>query len=209
MPAMGGFHVGIKEILLAGGVTLALLIALSVYSLAVIFQRWNVYRRALGEFRPFLDRLRSHLGAGKLQELAALAKRHPGPGARVVLATLTGPSGRGERKAAADRALERELAELERGLPILGTIGSTAPFIGLFGTVLGVMRAFRDLAGAANAGPGVVAVGISEALVATAAGLFVAIPAIVAYNYFTTRAGRFADELRWATDEILEKLTER
>ncbi|MBI4424295.1 MAG: MotA/TolQ/ExbB proton channel family protein, partial [Elusimicrobia bacterium] len=96
-----------------------------------------------------------------------------------------------------------------RQLPFLGSVGSTAPFIGLFGTVLGVMRAFRDLAGAAGAGPGVVAIGISEALVATAAGLFVAIPAVLGYNYFLVRAERYANELRWVTDEILDQLTER
>jgi biopolymer transport protein ExbB/biopolymer transport protein TolQ len=144
---------------------------------------------------------------GQLQEATKTCKRYPGAGAKVVLACLVGPTGKKERERATERALERQVSDLEKYLPSLGTIGSTAPFIGLFGTVLGVMRAFRDLANAASAGPGVVAVGISEALIATAAGLFVAIPAIVAYNYFTTRTNQFADELRWITDELLDRLT--
>ena len=91
----------------------------------------------------------------------------------------------------------------------LGTIASVSPFIGLFGTVIGVMRAFKDLASAAGAGPGVVAVGISEALVCTAAGLFVAIPAVAFYNYFRHQSSRMAEELGWISEEIIETLSER
>jgi len=197
------------DIIKAGGLTLFTLAALSIYSLAIIAQRWKLYREAVGGATDFLKQARRFVEGDKLKDVTALAKRHSGPAANVVMAVLVGASGKNERRAAAERALEREIAILEKGLPVLGTIGSTAPFIGLFGTVLGVMRAFRELAGAANAGPGVIATGISEALIATAAGLFVAIPAIIAYNYFTTRANSFSDELRWTTDEILDKLTER
>jgi biopolymer transport protein ExbB/biopolymer transport protein TolQ len=200
--------VSILDILKAGGLTLGTLAVLSVYSLAVIAQRWKLYSATVSGASLFLSRARKLAKDDNLKEVSGLAQRHKGPASNVVMAALVGPTGKNARRAAAERALEQEIAVLEKGLPVLGTIGSTAPFIGLFGTVLGVMRAFRDLAGAANAGPGVVAVGISEALVATAAGLFVAIPAIVAYNYFTTRANGFADELRWTSDEILEKLTE-
>ena len=84
-----------------------------------------------------------------------------------------------------------------------------APFIGLFGTVLGVMRAFKDLASAAGAGPGLVAVGISEALICTAAGLLVAIPAVAAFNHFNQKISRFESELRWMIDEVLDGLAER
>ena len=191
---MGAYHVGFKDIIMAGGFTLGILALLSIYSIAVIFQRYYYYRKAVGPLSGFVAKLRKLVESGRLNDAVALCKSQEGPAAEVVMASLRGASGKEERRAAADRALGRQVALLERGLPALGTIGSTAPFIGLFGTVLGVMRAFRDLAGAANAGPGVVAVGISEALVATAAGLFVAIPAIIAYNYFTTRANRFSDE---------------
>ncbi|HAZ09204.1 MAG TPA: flagellar motor protein MotA, partial [Elusimicrobia bacterium] len=83
------------------------------------------------------------------------------------------------------------------------------PFIGLFGTVIGVMRAFKDLASAAGAGPGLVAVGISEALVCTAAGLLVAIPAVAAFNHFNQKIADFSEELGWMAEEVLDSLSER
>ena len=200
-------HFGFIEVVKAGGLTLALLAAASVYCFALIWQRWVVYKRAMGGLDGFLRHTKHLIEKGQLKELMAYCRQHHGPASAVVLASLTGHEGLTERRAATERVLEREIALLETGLPVLGTVGSVAPFVGLFGTVMGVMRAFRDLAGAANAGPGVVAVGIAEALVGTAAGLFVAIPAVLAYNYFTTRANRFQDEMRWLVDDILEKLT--
>jgi biopolymer transport protein ExbB len=89
-----------------------------------------------------------------------------------------------ERKAG---AIEEERARYERRLAFLGTLGNNAPFIGLFGTVLGIIRAFHDLSGNQAGGVAVVMAGISEALVATAVGLMVAIPAVVGYNYFNRR----------------------
>ena len=198
---------GILQVVKAGGVTLLLLASASVYCFGLIWQRWAVYQNAMGGLEAFLGQAKACVEKGQLKELMALCRGRQGPAASVVLASLTGHEGLTERRAATERVLEREVALLEVGLPVLGTVGSVAPFVGLFGTVMGVMRAFRDLAGAANAGPGVVATGIAEALVGTAAGLFVAIPAILAYNYFTTRANRFQDEMRWLVDEVLEKLT--
>ncbi|MFH2202873.1 MAG: MotA/TolQ/ExbB proton channel family protein [Elusimicrobiota bacterium] len=206
---MGSYNVGLRDLIAAGGFTLSVLALLSIYTSAVIWERWRYYRKNLSGLDDLLRQLRAQIEKGDLHDATKTCKRYPGAGAKVVLACLVGPAEKKERHGATDRALERQTAELERRLPALGTIGSTAPFIGLFGTVLGVMRAFRDLATAASAGPGVVAIGISEALVATAAGLFVAVPAIIAYNYFTTRANHFADELRWITDELLDRLTKR
>jgi biopolymer transport protein ExbB/TolQ len=85
--------------------------------------------------------------------------------------------------------------EAEHRLAVLGTIANVAPFIGLFGTVIGVIRAFQAIAVKASAGPSVVASGIAEALFATAAGLFVAIPAVIAYNYFLKRSRKLSLEL--------------
>ena len=205
---MGG-QFGVVAILKSGGFTLAALLAASIYSFGLIWQRWNVYQKALGGLDSFLRHAKHLIEKGQLKELMAACRTQPGPASAVLLASLSGHEGLSERRAATERVLEREVALLEKGLPVLGTVGSVAPFVGLFGTVLGVMRAFRDLAGAAAAGPGVVAVGISEALVGTAAGLFVAIPAVLAYNYFTTRANRFQDEMRWLVDDVLDKLSAR
>jgi biopolymer transport protein ExbB/biopolymer transport protein TolQ len=199
----------LHQVIEAGGVVLLLLVALSVYSLALIWERWRFIRKTFRDQKRFLDMVRRCLASGDLAELLAQCRTAKGPAPEVLLATLVGPCHKEERRRSSERVLNQYLTKLERGIGSLGTIGSIAPFIGLFGTVLGVMRAFRDLAGTAGAGPGVVAVGISEALITTAAGLFVAIPAIVGYNYFTARIGRFSDELRWTSDEILDHLTEK
>jgi biopolymer transport protein ExbB/TolQ len=92
--------------------------------------------------------------------------------------------------------------KLERYLSILGTLGNIAPFIGLFGTVVGIIRAFRDLAVSGSGGPSVVAAGISEALITTAAGLVVAIPAVIAYNYFLRRVGTVMTEIEAASKKL-------
>ncbi|TBR21972.1 protein TolQ [bacterium] len=204
-----GAQFSVWAVLKSGGVTLLVLLLASVYSFALIWQRWTVYSKAMGGLDGFIRHAKHLIEKSQLKELMAACRQQPGPASAVLLASLSGHEGLAERRAATERVLEREVALLEKGLPVLGTVGSVAPFVGLFGTVLGVMRAFRDLAGAANAGPGVVAVGISEALVGTAAGLFVAIPAVLAYNYFTTRANRFQDEMRWLVDDVLDKLAAR
>ncbi len=206
---MGAQPIGLKEILIAGGPTLALLILLSVYSLALIWERYRAYAKARAGLPGFLDKLRHMIRDGNLAEAVNLSRAHKGPAAGVVMASLVGPSNREERRRSTERAVARALADLERGVAQLGTIASVSPFIGLFGTVIGVMRAFKDLASAAGAGPGVVAVGISEALVCTAAGLFVAIPAVAFYNYFRHQSSRMAEELGWISEEIIETLSER
>ncbi len=202
-------HEGFFGVLAAGGPVLAGMFLLSVYGVALIWERWRFFRRATGGYADFLARVRAAAAAGKLQEAAALARQHRGLAAGVIAATLSGPPHREERQRSAERAIGRAAAELERGLATLGTIASVAPFIGLFGTVVGVMRAFHDLASAAGAGPGLVAVGISEALVTTAAGLLVAIPSVAAFNAFNQRIARFQEDLGWAVEEVLDGLSER
>ena len=202
-------HTGFKDVLFAGGPILAGMIALSIYCIALIWERGKFLARETRGYQEFLSRVRAAAAAGKLQEMAALAKQHKGLASAVVLATLTGPTHREERQRAAHRAIGRAVSDLERGISTLGTIASVAPFIGLFGTVVGVMRAFHDLASAAGAGPGLVAVGISEALVTTAAGLLVAIPAVAAFNHFNQKISRFSEELGWMVEEVLDVLSER
>jgi len=203
------FHVSVKDILLAGGATLWLLIALSVYSIALMGQRWRCLRRSTAGLGALLGRLRADLAAGNLADAVKLCQAHRGKAGPILMAALTGSPNRDERKRAIERLVTQAVASLQKGTTMLGTIATVSPFIGLFGTVIGVMRAFRDLASAAGAGPGVVAIGISEALVCTAAGLFVAIPAVAAYNYFNHRAARFGEEMGWACEEVLDGLTQK
>jgi len=103
-------------------------------------------------------------------------------------------------------ALSRELDKLDERLPFLATVGSTSPYIGLFGTVWGIMNSFRSLGAVKQATLAMVAPGISEALVATAMGLFAAIPAVMAYNRYSTNIGRLANRYEAFTEEFLSIL---
>ena len=103
-------------------------------------------------------------------------------------------------------SFQRELDDLERGLPMLASIGSVSPYIGLFGTVWGIMNAFTGLSSLENVSLAVVAPGIAEALVATAIGLFAAIPATAAYNYFANRIERISNRFESFSEEFLNIL---
>ena len=105
-----------------------------------------------------------------------------------------------------DRAIRLQISDMERFVPLLGTIASAAPFIGLLGTVLGIIRAFKSIAVSGGGGPQVVASGIAEALVATAVGLCVAIPALVAYNHYSTKIRRMTEGMEICADEMIEIL---
>ena len=133
---------------------------------------------------------------------ATLAGRHAGAAARARVGERRsggpGAAPSADIEAATEGAKAREKLRLERNLAFLATLGSNAPFVGLFGTVLGIIKAFHDLAGNQAGGPSVVMAGISEALVATAVGLMVAIPAVVAFNYFNRRVRSFMCKVEWA-----------
>jgi biopolymer transport protein ExbB/biopolymer transport protein TolQ len=119
----------------------------------------------------------------------------------------------GEMIEASQRALERAEAichsELERGVSSLATIGSSAPFVGLFGTVVGIINAFKGISTEKSTGLGAVAGGISEALVATAIGLFVAIPAVMVFNYFTNKIESFNVEMGNSSSELIDYFIKR
>ncbi|OIO08213.1 MAG: hypothetical protein AUJ52_08745 [Elusimicrobia bacterium CG1_02_63_36] len=158
------------------------LLASSVVAVGVILERGLLLRRE----SEALDRLRAGLetplAEGDRAGIGGALKAAEGAGARILSRSLQ----TGARAAAEDRVTAAALDErrfLEKRLLILGTLGSNAPFVGLFGTVLGVIRAFHDLAEHSGAGPEIVMKGLSEALIATAVGLFVAIPSVIAYNY--------------------------
>lgn len=167
--------VGMNEFLALGDrLVLFTLLALSAWVVALIVERWLVFRR--------VEKL---YGAADSTDRVALA-------GQVEQLCLRAPEAFDRNFVAAFSDLEKTLG---RGLSVLGTLGNSAPFIGLFGTVLGVIKAFQDLALAEQAGPGVVMAGISQALIATALGLQVAIPAAISYNYFALRQRRFRQNL--------------
>jgi biopolymer transport protein ExbB/TolQ len=162
-----------------------LLIGLSLLSVAVMVERWIFYRRRKVDFDSLRDEFAKQMAKGDFEAAAKLLAKTDSLETNVVLAGLRG-YGKGPESVEEllAGALAREKSFYERRLPILATLASNSPYIGLFGTVLGIVRAFKDLSkDIASASSGVMA-GIAEALVATAVGLLVAIPAVVAYNVF-------------------------
>jgi biopolymer transport protein ExbB/TolQ len=167
---------------------LYLLIGLSVISIGVIIERWFFYRRRSIDVDGVRDALTTSLDAGDLDAAAAGLQAHDTMETNVVLtgvrAYAKGPESVEDLIAG---ALGRERARYESRLSFLATLASNAPYIGLFGTVLGIVRSFRDLATNMAEASSAVMAGIAEALIATAIGLLVAIPAVVAYNVFRGR----------------------
>ncbi len=196
---------------LAGGDwVLALLMLASVLSVAVMIERWLVFRRNRGRTDELADALARRLEAGDIPGALEEARASGNLEGRVAAAGLErfamGPDAVEDVTAA---ALIRERLALEKRLIILGTLGNNAPFVGLFGTVLGIIKSFNDLAVSGNAGVSVVMAGISAALVATAVGILVAIPAVIANNYFNTRLEELAASAERITRLILAFLKSR
>ena len=172
-----------------------LLLFLSLVSVTVMVERALYFHGNGCDVTALLDGLRPRLKARDFQGAREMAERAGGVQGRVTAAALAeADDGLGAFQEAHAAAQIRERAGMERLLAILGTLGSNAPFIGLFGTVLGIIRAFDDLSRDVEGGPATVMAGISEALIATAVGLFVAIPAVIAFNIFQRRTRRVTQQ---------------
>ncbi|MEW6657990.1 MAG: MotA/TolQ/ExbB proton channel family protein [Thermodesulfobacteriota bacterium] len=174
---------------LGGGTwVLWLLVALSVISVVIMVERGLAFYRSRFLHEPFIAAITPLLHNKDWLEAMALCEASPALEPQILLAGLRLA---GDGKEAASEVMEAERLRvselLEKGLSFLGTLGANAPFIGLFGTVLGIIHAFKDLALAEGGGGPAVMAGIAEALVATAVGLLVAIPAVMMYNFYHRR----------------------
>lgn len=188
-----------------GGVTVIVLAVFSVISITIMLERAWAFRRFGRELDSFFKLLERTAREKGLNVAASMSESHTAPLASVFLAGLRKRGrAREEVSGAMELAARGEMERLERFLGVLGTIGSTAPFIGLFGTVVGIIRAFGGLALTQGASPAAVADGIAEALVATAAGLLVAVPAVMAYNYFVRSSSKQALKLETAASEFID-----
>ena len=168
-----------------------LLVFLSVLSVAVMVERGIAMSGRLRDFESLSEKLHKALASGDVKVARALLGDGRSPEARVALVGLDElPRGSNAAVEAMSSARARERLNLEKHLGVLGTLGNNAPFIGLFGTVLGIIKAFADLAKNQGGGATVVMAGIADALVATAVGLLVALPAVVAFNIFQGRIRR-------------------
>jgi biopolymer transport protein ExbB/biopolymer transport protein TolQ len=199
-----------------------LLCLLSIYSLAVSVERWMTFQKAKQQSVKFALEVGQLLKQDKLKEAIDLAKKYKHSHvAKVVSAGLLefayeahGSVAQGhDTVAAAERAVERAsmmtTADLKKGLGGLATIATTAPFIGLLGTVIGIINAFRGMAASGAGGLGSVSAGIAEALVTTALGLFVAIPAVWLYNLFLNKIERFQVEMSNSSSELIDYFMKR
>ena len=190
------------------------LFLLSAWSLGVMIDRVLMYSAARKQSRVFVQQVAGALREGKLDEAISIAERNKKSHiAKVVATGLSEFQSASAQVAdlevieAAKRGLERSVAivhaEMKRGLSGLATIGSTAPFVGLFGTVLGIINAFNGIQAEKATGLSAVAGGISEALITTALGLLVAVPAVWAYNYFTNKVEAFDVEMDKSSMELI------
>jgi biopolymer transport protein ExbB/biopolymer transport protein TolQ len=205
---------------LARAVVMVLFI-MSAWSIGVAIDRLLAFNAARKQSRAFAPAVAGALREGKLDEAIKIADRYNKSHlAKVVVAGLqefqahrTSSDISGEEIEASKRALERAEAivhaELKRGVSTMATIGSTAPFVGLFGTVVGIINAFKGISQEKSTGLGAVAGGISEALVTTAVGLFVAIPAVWMYNYFSGRIEAFDVEMGNSSSELIDYFLKR
>jgi biopolymer transport protein ExbB len=193
-----------------------ILFFMSAWSIGVMIDRLIAYNGARKQSRQFAPAVAGALREGKLDEAIKIADRFSKSHlAKVVVAGLQefrahqmSSDISGEEIEASRRALERAEAivhaELKRGISTLATVGSTAPFVGLLGTVLGIIHAFQGISQEKSTGLGAVAGGISEALLTTAIGLFVAIPAVMMFNYFTNRVEAFDVEMGNSSSELID-----
>jgi len=202
---------------------MVLLLLMFLLSLALMLERSRAYARAKSQSISYIKLLRNFLQERKLQEAVMAAGQHgDSPLAKVVGAGMSeylkgmealqeeGPEDVGDFDLVdavnrqLERAKERETANLKRGLTVLATVGSTSVFIGLFGTVVGIITAFQGLSTDGGGGLSSVAGGISEALVATAVGLLVAIPSVVAFNLFNGRVEGFQIDMNDVASELID-----
>ncbi|MGA2435258.1 MAG: MotA/TolQ/ExbB proton channel family protein [Bryobacteraceae bacterium] len=197
------------------------LFLMSAWSIGVMIDRLIAFSAAKKQSRQFAPAVAGALREGKLDEAIKIADRYKKSHlAKVVVAGLQEFRAHqqsseipGEEIEASKRALERAEAivhaELKRGVSNLATIGSTAPFVGLFGTVVGIINAFKSMSLEKSTGIGAVAGGISEALVTTAVGLFVAIPAVWMFNFFTNKVESFDVEMGNSSSELVDYFIKR
>jgi len=201
----------------ARGIVIVLAI-MSIWTLSISFKKWWDLRSAQAETRKFAPEFSQFLEEDNLTEAANLSERYKKSHvARVLAGALS------ETRAlvqdgsvtvadinSSERAVEREMlmtvTDLKRGLGVLATVGATAPFVGLLGTTMGIINAFNGMAASGSGGLSSISAGIAEALITTAFGLLVAIPAVWLFNYFQTKIDNLTAEMTYTSKEMIDYL---
>jgi biopolymer transport protein ExbB len=190
-----------------GGWDMWLLLAISIIGLAVVIERLVFFATQHGDTKGLLRAIGAKIAGDDIDGAIKVCRSQRGMLPRILEFGLQrGEKNRADITDALSIALMEHLNSLERNLGIIGTIAVIAPFVGLFGTVLGIIRAFSDIALKGNSTPAVVAAGVSEALVTTATGLIIAVIAVVFFNYFKTRIKSYNQEMIVAANQMAEML---
>ncbi len=186
---------------------MSILLVMSIFSMATFVDRIRAVRRTRCNARQFVRYVIRVIEERGLDPAISYCAKHQVPVAHAVLAVLEQNGDREARQNAMENAIEQDVHQLEAGVAAIGTIASLAPFVGLFGTVLGIIKAFSSIAVSDGGGAAVVSAGIAEALVTTACGLLVAIPSVAAYNYCVHKIKNLAKETDLAVYELVAWLS--
>lgn len=211
-----GFYEIAKSLTIPGWIVIVILLLQSIYMIAVGIERWLTYNKAKQQSRQYAPKVAQALKNSNIDEAINISDKHKDSHLAMVVSSglkeFAAHQGTaeisGDEMEASKRALQRAIAvktaELKRGLAGLATVGSTAPFVGLFGTVVGIIGAFNALRANETAGIGAVGGSIAEALVATAFGISVAVPAVWLFNYFTNKVTSFGVEMENSASELVD-----
>ena len=202
----------IREMLIAGWPILSVLLLMSIISIAIAVERYIIIKRTEHEAGTFFPAVVESARAGKGKtDILTFCDQAPHSVSDIVSRMIKESDDRESMLRAATRMIQLKVKELETRVATLGTVANTAPFVGLLGTVIGIIKAFQSISAttASQQGTKALASGISEALVTTAFGLFVAIPAVILYNHLTQRISRLATDIDVCTSEISDKLTRK
>ena len=198
------------SLLKTGGVTVIVLILCSVLSWTVAIERlFYFWQKSRLKRSDFMLRIHGEIKKGDTRRAMEVSSHAEAPFAQVIHAGLSFyKQGENAIRNAMERAIAVETTLLEKNTAVNGTIGSVAVYIGLFGTVLGIIRAFHDISTTRSGDLHVVINGISEALICTAVGLLVAVPAVIVYNYFMKRIETFVTDMELCASELADILRE-
>jgi len=198
---------GFYAFLVRGGPAMIGLLACSIIAVAIVIERLVFFAGQHGDSKELLRQIGTRIAADDIPGAIKVTKSSRGMLPKILeFGLLRGNKNRADITDALSIALMEHLNSLERNLAVIGTIAVIAPFVGLFGTVLGIIHAFDSIAIVGNSSPAVVAAGVGEALITTAAGLFVAVIAVIFFNYFRSRIKTFNQEMIVAANQLAEML---
>lgn len=198
---------GFFDTIVKGGPAMWMLLLLSIVAVAIVIERLLFFASQHSDSKGLLRQIGQRIAADDYAGAIKICRQNKGMLPKILEFGLArGEKNRADITDALSIALMENLNSLERNLGVIGTIAVIAPFVGLFGTVLGIIRAFQDIALKGNSTPAVVAAGVSEALITTAAGLFVAVIAVIFFNYFKTRIKAYNQEMIVAANQLAEML---